>query len=202
MKRFGSVVGLALVGVLYGCATTSSSGSSSTLKYTEQDLSKASGIRAGMAMADVLTTMKAAPIKKDIVNASQEEWHYCRTGTSRHPVDQFVAIVFVTDGSGVPRVASVKNYTVTPNDTGGQYGDCSLFVKYGTYSGPRAAAPAAQYSAPQQRAVDPYSGTYNIQKYESFGSTTTIETWSNGGRRITRCYDSFGQKSCTVTSDP
>jgi hypothetical protein len=182
MKRISLVIALALVGaVLFGCATTSTS-SSSRPSRTRQNLANASGIRAGMAQGDVLRIMKAAPVKKEIFSPTREEWHYCATGTGS---DQFVAIMFDNDQNGVPRVSSLKNYAVTLDDVGGATGDCSRFVKRGTYYGAAgAAAPSAAYRTPKQERPPPAT---TLRTYATGGATALLLYADNRDRTFLGC---------------
>ena len=180
MLQLGLVVAL----FLSACATTSgsSAGSASRSTSTRQNLANASGIRAGMAQGDVLQVMKAAPVKKEIFSPTREEWHYCTTGTGS---DQFVAIMFDNDQNGVPRVSSLKNYAVTLDDVGGATGDCSRFVKRGTYYGAAgAAAPSAAYRTPKQQRPPPAT---TPRSYATGGATALLLYADNRGRTFLGC---------------
>lgn len=93
-----------------------------------ENLKKNFRISEGMSKDEVyqiMGTPSASEFDKGV-----EEWHYCATGTY---TDEFVAFYF-NDG----KVVAKTSYTVTTTDVGGVTGDCSKFIKRGTYKMPDA----------------------------------------------------------------
>ena len=88
--------------------------------YTTQNLSKSSRVQAGMSTDEVLKIMGEPVISE--LDRNVEEWHYCKTGIK----DKYLAIFFVDN-----KVSAKIFYT---QSKGG--GDCSLFVKTGSYKVP------------------------------------------------------------------
>ena len=83
-------------------------------------------VNEGMTKQEVVDIM-GSPAASEFASGV-EEFHYCSTGTGS---DKFVAFFFV-DG----KVLSKTSYTVTEVDVGYTYGNCSKFIKRGTYRTP------------------------------------------------------------------
>tara|TARA_B100001057_G_C22752344_1_gene912318 strand:+ start:992 stop:1360 length:369 start_codon:yes stop_codon:yes gene_type:complete len=80
-------------------------------------------VSEGMTKEQVIAIM-GTPVASDF-DKGVEEFHYCSTGF----VDNFVAFFF-KDG----KVVSKTSYTVSSSDVGaGEFGNCKLFIKRGTY---------------------------------------------------------------------
>ena len=88
--------------------------------YTTQNLSKSSKVQAGMTTEEVLEIMGEPVISE--LDRNVEEWHYCKTGIK----DKYLAIFFVDN-----KVSAKIFYTQSKGS-----GDCSLFVKTGSYKVP------------------------------------------------------------------
>ena len=73
-----------------------------------------------------VTSLMGPPATKE-QGGGVEEWHYCRTGQQ---FDEFVT-AFFRQG----RLVNATNYRVGAAD-GGREGDCSQFVKRGSYRQP------------------------------------------------------------------
>ena len=91
-----------------------------SIMYTTQNLPKSSKVREGMPTDEVLKIMGEPVISE--LDRNVEEWHYCKTGTP----DTYLAIFFVDN-----KVNAKIFYT---QSKGG--GDCSLFIKTGSYKVP------------------------------------------------------------------
>lgn len=93
--------------------------------YTSQNLSKSINLKPGMSKYDV-SRLLGHPIKTDF-SGNVEEWHYCKTDFS---ADEFLALFFFEE-----KLIEKVNYTVTVKEAKG-YGDCSKFIKRGSYKEP------------------------------------------------------------------
>jgi outer membrane protein assembly factor BamE (lipoprotein component of BamABCDE complex) len=107
-------------------------------KYTQQDLSKASRIIAGMKRIEVAAVMGDPAVKE--ISGSTEEWHYCKTGSK---VDEYIAVAFKGDSLSELQYYTVSwldiafHYVKQPTEKlieAGGMGDCRLTVRWGTFN--------------------------------------------------------------------
>jgi hypothetical protein len=93
-----------------------------SLNELEQSMSFAFGTKA-----EQITEVMGDPVQKFTIH-DMDEWHYCANGIN---ADKFVTLYF--DGGALIQRGT---YYVTIEDTAGETGDCSKFVRQGSYELP------------------------------------------------------------------
>lgn len=98
--------------------------------YSTYSLKDANKVRPNMSMEDVRKIM-GEPTVVEFIGDVVEEWHYCKTANGFNgTTDRYTVYFFYKN-----KVVSKLNYSVSVHEAGG-YGDCSNFVRRGSYSVP------------------------------------------------------------------